>query len=110
MSSKKAWIAAILIVVAWIATNAAMIALMMDAAQAEALRPHYPENGLPWATVNASNVNFREGPGKEYRVRQQWSRGCAVEVVGEQDGWVQVLRWTSPDPLWVWHEYLTMVE
>lgn len=122
MSTKKAWVAAILLVLAWIVTNAAMIALMMGTCEAEEMTPaytrwmmheelkaQYPE-GLPWATVNAWDVSFREGPGKEYPVRQHWSLGAAVEVLGEQDGWVQVLRWTSSDPLWVWGEYLTMVE
>ena len=121
MSTKKAWIAAILIVLAWIVTNAAMIALMMGTAEAEELTPTYTRrmmhdelkarypDGLPWATVNAWDVCFREGPGTEYPVRQHWSLGAAVEVLGEQDGWVQVLRWTSPEPLWVWGEYLDMV-
>ena len=62
--------------------------------------------GLPWATVNARNVNFREGPGKEYRVVMQWSWGVGVEVLRQQGGWCQVLHWTYPEPLWVWGEYL----
>ena len=90
-------------------TLTAWILIGMSGARAE-VKPSYADNGLPWATVNAWDVCFREGPGREYRVVQHWSMGAAVEVLGEQDGWVQVLRWTSPEPLWVWHEYLTMVQ
>lgn len=95
----------------------AMVLIGMHRAEAEymrsalhdTIRQQYP-NGLPWATVNAWDVCFRAGPGKEYRVVEHWSLGAAVEVLGEQDGWVQVLRWTSPEPLWVWGEYLDLVQ
>lgn len=88
----------------------ALAALLSLAAARAEVKPYYPDHGLPWATVNARDVNFRAGPGKEYRVMQQWSIGAAVEVLGEQDGWVQVLRWTSTEPMWVWGEYLSMVK
>lgn len=109
-AEKKTWIGALLIL-AHIAILIGVIALaasIVGNAQAE-VQPAYQNNGLPWATVNAWDVCFREGPGKEYPVRQHWSLGAAVEVLGEQDGWVQVLRWTSPIPLWVWGEYLDFV-
>lgn len=73
----------------------------------EELKAKYPE-GLPWATVNAWKVCFRTGPGKEYAVQEQWGVGVAVEVIRTVDGWAEVLHWTSPEPLWVWREYLTM--
>lgn len=68
-------------------------------------RDKYPD-GLPWATLNATQVNFREGPGTEYRVVENWSARIAVEVIREHAGWYQVLHWTHPDPMWVWGEYL----
>lgn len=98
---------AIILLVVYL-TLTAWILLAMSGAEA-AVTPAYPDNGLPWATVNAWDVSFRAGPGLEYPVRQCWSLGAAVEVLGEQDGWVQVLRWTSPEPLWVWGEYLNIV-
>lgn len=77
------------------------------AAMHDWLRQMYPD-GLPWGTINARKVNFREGPGKGYDVVAQWGVGTAVEVMGEQDGWYQVLHWAEPYPMWVWHEYVTM--
>jgi len=88
---------------AWIlliAMAALMLAFMCEAARAE----ETPR----MAMVNAWNVNFRTGPGKEHRVCANWSRGVRVQVLGAQDGWVQVLHWTSPHAMWVWHEYLTL--
>lgn len=68
------------------------------------------EYGYPWGTVNAFNVNFRAGPGLEYEVLETWSVGCAAEVIRIENGWAQVLRWTRPEPMWVWAEYLDIVE
>lgn len=122
-AGKRLWIGALLILL-HIAVMIGVIALAVSVggtAAAEELTPTYTRrmlhdelkarypDGLPWATVNAWDVCFREGPGTEYPVRQHWSLGAAVEVLGEQDGWVQVLRWTSQEPLWVWGEYLDMV-
>lgn len=109
-AEKKTWIGALLIL-AYMAIVVGVILLAMGVggtAQAEP-EPSFPDNGMPWATINAWDVCFREGPGTEYPVRQHWSLGAAIEVMGEQDGWVQVRRWTSPVPLWVWGEYLDMV-
>lgn len=122
-AGKRPWIGALLILL-YIAVMIGVIMLAMSVggtAAAEELTPTYTRrmlhdelkarypDGLPWATVNAWDVCFRTGPGKEYKVVEHWSLGAAVEVLGEQDGWVQVLRWTSPEPLWVWGEYLDMV-
>lgn len=68
------------------------------------------EEPLPWAMVNAWDVAFREGPGLNYRVLCAWSYGAAVEIIGEKNGWYNVLHWTCPEPMWVWGEYLTVVE
>lgn len=69
-----------------------------------------PKYGLQWATVNAWQVNFRQGPGTEYGVVETWSWGVAVEVLGVQDEWAQVLRYTQPVPMWVRTEYLDFVD
>lgn len=108
-AEKKTWIGALLILL-HIAVMIGVIALAVSIVGDANAEPSFPDNGLPWATINAWDVCFREGPGTEYPVRQHWSLGAAVEVLGEQDGWVQVLRWTSPIPLWVWGEYIDMVE
>lgn len=68
------------------------------------------DNGLPWATVRGEDVRFRAGPRLEYEVIQKWSTGVAVEILGEENGWYQVLRWTYEKPMWVWGEYLELVE
>lgn len=75
------------------------------------MEPHAEERealggGLPWATINASNVNFRKGPGLNYDVCCQWSYGVAVEVIGEKNGWYECLHWTCPEHVWIWGEYL----
>lgn len=107
-AEKKTWIDALLIL-AYLAIVVGVILLAMGVGGTAQAEPSFPDNGLPWATINAWDVCFREGPGTEYPVRQHWSLGAAVEVLGEQDGWVQVRRWTSPVPLWVWGEYLDFV-
>lgn len=72
--------------------------------------PHKAESdamgGLPWAMINANNVNFRKGPGLNYDVVCQWSYGAAVEVISEENGWCKCFHWTCPDPVWIWGEYL----
>lgn len=76
-------------------------------------QPHFllTGHGLPWATVNAWDVLFREGPGKQYDVAQRWSVGTAVEVVQVLDnGWAMVLHHTHDTPMYVWAEYLDFAE
>ena len=75
------------------------------------MAPHAKERealggGLPWATINASGVNFRKGPGLNSDVCCQWSYGVAVEVIGEKNGWYECLHWTCPEHVWIWGEYL----
>lgn len=82
---------------------------MSDGMWRQELREQYP-GGLPWATLNGEKVNFRDGPGLEYRVVANWSARIAVEVIREHDGWYQVLHWTNPEPMWVWGEYLAFQE
>lgn len=75
----------------------------------EQLRQMYPE-GMPWGTVTAHKVNFREGPGTEHDVICQLSYGCAVEVMGARNGWYQVIHWNHNAPMWVKGEYITLAE
>lgn len=95
---------------------AAMLLVMIGQGSAEGhagmVNGQFPEPkyGLQWATVNAYQVNFRQGPGTEYDVVETWSWGVAVEVLGVQDGWAQVLRYTQPAPMWVRMEYLDFVD
>lgn len=102
---------------AWLIMIVTLMLVLALLNSAEACGIHTPvgtlpesEHGLPWGTVNAFDVNFREGPGLEYAVVETWSLGAAVEVVSIEDGWAQVLRWTQPEPMWVWAEYLDIVE
>ena len=95
---------------------AAALVLVLLGSAAQAAGIHTPvgvwpesEYGLPWGMVNAWDVNFRSGPGLEYEVLEVWSLGTAVEVISIEDGWAQVLRWTHPEPMWVWAEYLDIV-
>lgn len=61
-----------------------------------------------WGTITARDVNFREGPGLWYTIVYTASMGTAVEVIREEDGWYEVLHWSSPEPVWVYAEYVTM--
>ena len=87
---------------------------------AEGLKPYFSgspmhesyreERTLQWAMLNASEVNVRSGPGLNHKALFQLSAGCAVEILGEKNGWVNCLHWTCKDPVWIWGEYLTVVE
>lgn len=69
----------------------------------------WPENGYPWATVNAHDVNVRTGPGLNHDVLFQVGYGCAVEVINMKNGWVQCYYWTCPGkPVWICGQYLDM--
>ena len=69
----------------------------------------WPDNGYAWATVNAHDVNVRTGPGLNHDVLFQVGYGCAVEVIGMKNGWVQCYHWTSPGrPLWICGQYLDL--
>lgn len=94
---------------------------VVDMCQADTLEPHpirssfhdelrerFPD-GLPWGILVANDVNFREGPGLQYRAICQQSYGTAVEVLDEQDGWLHVIHWTHVEPMWVWGEYLNII-
>ena len=102
---------------AWLIMIVTLMLVLSVLNGAEAAGIHTPvgewpesEYGYQWATVNAMDVNFRAGPGLEFGVVEVWSLGAAVEVVGIENGWAQVLRWTQPEPMWVWAEYLDIVE
>lgn len=102
---------------AWLIMIVTLMLVLTLLSSAEACGIHTPvgvwpesEHGLPWGTVNAMDVNFRSGPGLEHEVIEVWSLGAAVEVIGIENGWAQVLRWTQPEPMWVWAEYLDIVE
>lgn len=113
------WLGALLIMV-HVALVLAALAMGISSALAEDKPTPTPmppapmweahDRGLPWGTVHGRNVNFREGPGKEYRVCFQLSTGCAVEVVGEYHGWYQVIRYNVDHPVWVYGEYLEIVD
>ena len=75
----------------------------------EQLRQLYPE-GMPWGTVTAHKVNFREGPGTEHGVICQLSYGSCVEIMGARNGWYQVIHWNHNAPMWVKGEYITLAE
>lgn len=87
---------------------------------AEGLKPYFSgsamhesyreEQTLSWAMLSASQVNVRSGPGLNHKVLFQLSKGCAVEILGEKNGWVNCLHWTCKDPVWIFGEYLTVVE
>ncbi len=62
--------------------------------------------GMPWATINKAGVPAYAIPAEASPVAQVLGRGIAVEVASLRSGWAEVLRWTSPDPLWVRVEYL----
>lgn len=100
-----------------------LIAMMLMAAAAQlaltgaqALEPYFSgaamhqsyreEAPLAWMMVNASDVAFRAGPGLNHDLLFAASYGTAVEVIGERNGWYNVLHWTCPEPAWVWGEYL----
>ena len=70
----------------------------------------WPDNGYPWAMVNAYDVCARKGPGLNHAVMYTVSYGCCVEVIAEKNGWVQCYYWVSPEtPVWIWGEYLNGV-
>lgn len=97
----------------------ALVCVLLGNASAE-LKPYFSGSaahdqyrdggGLPWAILTANDVNFRAGPGLHYEVVASWCYGAAVEVLGEKNGWVHALHWTCPEPVWIWGEYLQMVE
>lgn len=106
----------VLLCIVWLCVALSLVQLATAVADAWQpaqfmMAPHAEERealggGLPWATINASNVNFRKGPGLNYDVCCQWSYGVAVEVIGEKNGWYECLHWTCPEHVWIWGEYL----
>lgn len=69
---------------------------------------HMPDQpwGMPWATINKAGVPAYAAPAEAGTVVRRLGQGIAVEVISLRGGWAEVLRWTSPDPLWVRVEYL----
>lgn len=114
--SSKAFVPHSQRLLAWLIMIVTLMLVLTLLSSSEACGIHTPvgvwpesEHGLPWGTVNAMDVNFHSGPGLEYEVLEVWSLGSAVEVISIEDGWAQVLRWTHPEPMWVWAEYLDIV-
>lgn len=60
-----------------------------------------------WGTINAYDVNLREGPGLWFEIVGSISRGAAVEVMREADGWYEILHWSCAEPVWVYGEYVS---
>lgn len=109
------WLGALLILVhVALVISALVLGLSAAAAEAAPMKPvpmwEAHDRGLPWGTVKGRNVNFREGPGTEYKVCFQLSTGCAVEVVGEYHGWYQVIRAGVAHPVWVCGDYLEIID
>jgi len=63
-----------------------------------------------WATAAQSAPIF-EGPGLRYPMIGKMLAGEAVEALCVQDGWAQVWHYRHlHKPVWVWGEYLGIVE
>ena len=114
------WVGALLLMI-YVIAAVILITGLMQGAEADEQKP-WPtpmppvqpweahDRGLPWGTVHGLHVNFREGPGTEYKALFQLSTGCAVEVVGEYHGWYQVLRAGVQKPVWVCSDHLEIID
>ncbi|GAA2100229.1 hypothetical protein GCM10009801_72600 [Streptomyces albiaxialis] len=57
-------------------------------------------------TVNDNGVNYRGGPGPEYRVLGQVNRGQKMNLKGHQGNWVHGDLWGGRTGVWIHTAYL----
>lgn len=57
-------------------------------------------------TVNDNGVNFRGGPGKDYKVLGTVNKGQNLDYRGQQGNWIMGDLWGGPTGVWIHVAYL----